>query len=116
MADVNIKQHDLFMATPTLKSNAVDRKVCNKKNLSWLFGADRKSSDGFFYPHLTLMKDSCNLLHFVLIRVFICVFVALPYDVLLYNIAFAEHFPFGLSGIFLLSADKPLLLFIIFLL
>ena len=29
------------MATPTLKSNAGDQKVCKKKNLSWLFGADR---------------------------------------------------------------------------
>ena len=26
----------------TLKSNAGDRKVCKKKNLSWLFGTDRK--------------------------------------------------------------------------
>ena len=67
------------MATPTLKSNAGDRKVCKKKNLSWLSGADRKirpsgslfgitpaslmmpNSDpraDFFYPHLTSMKDS----------------------------------------------------------
>ena len=29
------------MVTPTLKSNAGDQKVCKKKNLSWLFGADR---------------------------------------------------------------------------
>ena len=44
MADVNVKQHDSFMATLTLKSNAGDRKVCKKKNLkSWLFGADRKN-------------------------------------------------------------------------
>ena len=30
------------MATPTLKSNAGDQKVCKKKNQSWLSGADRK--------------------------------------------------------------------------
>ena len=42
MADVNRKERDSLMATPTLKSNAGDRKVCKKKNLSWLFGADRK--------------------------------------------------------------------------
>ena len=42
MVDVNIKQHDSFMATPTLKSKAGDRKLCKKKNRSWLFGADRK--------------------------------------------------------------------------
>ena len=30
------------MAHPTLKSNDGDQKVCEKKNLSWLFGADRK--------------------------------------------------------------------------
>ena len=66
----------------TLKSNAGGQKVCKKKNLSWLFGADRKicpsgslfgltrqsrdakqwPSDGFFYPHLTPMKDSYNVL------------------------------------------------------
>ena len=30
------------MALPMLKSNAGDQKECKKKNLSWLFGADRK--------------------------------------------------------------------------
>ena len=51
------------MVTPTLKSNAGDQKVCKKKNLSWLFGVDRKicplasPSDGFFYLYLTPMKD-----------------------------------------------------------
>ena len=30
-------------AIRTLKSNAGDQKVCKKKNLSWLFGADKKS-------------------------------------------------------------------------
>ena len=30
------------MVTPTLKSNAGGQKVCEKKNLSWLVGADRK--------------------------------------------------------------------------
>ena len=30
------------MATPTLISDTGDQKVCKKKNLSWLFGADRK--------------------------------------------------------------------------
>ena len=62
------------MATPTLKSNAADQKVCKKKNLSWLFDVDRKICplaeprdakqwplDGFFYPHLTPMKGSYNL-------------------------------------------------------
>ena len=31
-----------LMATPMLKSNAGDQKICKKKNISWLFGADRK--------------------------------------------------------------------------
>ena len=66
MADVIVNERDAFMAIPTLKSNAGDRKVCKKKNLSWLFGAkprDAKQwpSGGFFYPHLTLMKDSYNV-------------------------------------------------------
>ena len=30
------------MVTPMLKSNAGDQKVYKKKNLSWLFGTDRK--------------------------------------------------------------------------
>ena len=30
------------MVTPTLRSNVGDQKVCKKKNLSWLFGTDRK--------------------------------------------------------------------------
>ena len=42
MADVNIIEHDSLMETPTLKSNARDQKLCKEKNLSWLFGADRK--------------------------------------------------------------------------
>ena len=36
------RQRDSLMATPTLKSNAGDQKVCKKKNLSCFFGADRK--------------------------------------------------------------------------
>ena len=38
------------MATPTLKSNAGDQKVCKKKNLSGLFDADRniRSSGSLF--------------------------------------------------------------------
>ena len=32
MADVNLYECDSSMATPTLKSNAGDQKVCNKKN------------------------------------------------------------------------------------
>ena len=32
------------MATPTLKSNAGDQKVCKKKNLSWLLGVDGKKN------------------------------------------------------------------------
>ena len=42
MVDVNVKEHSLFMAIHTLTLNAGDRKVCKKKNLSWLFGTDRK--------------------------------------------------------------------------
>ena len=42
MADVNVNERDSFMATPTLKSNAGDRKMCKKKNLLWLFGAYAK--------------------------------------------------------------------------
>ena len=30
------------MATPTLKSNTGGQNVCKKKNLPWLFDADRK--------------------------------------------------------------------------
>ena len=69
------------MATPTLKLNAGDQKVCKKKNLSWFFGADRKICplgslfgitrhsfvmsnsdplDVFFCLHLRPMKDSYN--------------------------------------------------------
>ena len=33
----------LVNGTPTLNSNAGDQKVYKKKNLSWLFGADRKT-------------------------------------------------------------------------
>ena len=36
MADVSVNERDSFMATPTLKSNAGDRKVCKKKKLSWM--------------------------------------------------------------------------------
>ena len=39
MADVNV---GTLMATPTLIPNAGDQKVCKKKNLSLVFGADRK--------------------------------------------------------------------------
>ena len=42
MADVNIQERDSLMATPTLKSNAGAQNVHKKKNLSWLFGVDRK--------------------------------------------------------------------------
>ena len=56
------------MAAPTLKSNAEDQKVCKKKNLSWLFGADRKIRPSgsmtlgrIFYPHLTSIEDSSIL-------------------------------------------------------
>ena len=31
-----------LMVTSTLKSNPGDQKVCKKKKLSWLLGADRK--------------------------------------------------------------------------
>ena len=37
------------MTTPTLKSNIGVQKVCKKKNLSCLFGADRK-----FRPSVSL--------------------------------------------------------------
>ena len=43
MADVNIQERDSLMATPTLKSSAGDEKVCKRKNLSWLFGTNRKN-------------------------------------------------------------------------
>ena len=49
MVDVN--ECDSFMATPALKSNAVDRKVCKKKNLSWLFGPYRKIRHGVTVWH-----------------------------------------------------------------
>ena len=42
MVDDNVKGRGSFMAILTLTSNAGDRKVIKKKNLSWLFGADRK--------------------------------------------------------------------------
>ena len=59
-----------------LKSNTGGQTVCKKKNLSWLFGVDRKISPSveprdakqwpsdrlFFYPHLTPMKDSYTLM------------------------------------------------------
>ena len=40
---VNLEERDTLLAPPMLKSNAGDQKVCKKKNLSWLFGADRKT-------------------------------------------------------------------------
>ena len=58
------------MATPTLKSNAGDQRVCKKKNLSWFFGVDKKirPSGSLFgiTPHLSSMKDSSNLTHVIL--------------------------------------------------
>ena len=42
-ADINIQDYDLLIAIPALKSNAGNKKVCKKKYLSWLFGADRKN-------------------------------------------------------------------------
>ena len=33
VADVNVKEHEAFTATPILKSNAGAQKVCKKKNL-----------------------------------------------------------------------------------
>ena len=38
---VSVKECDSLMVIPTLKSNAGDQRICKKKNLSWLFGADR---------------------------------------------------------------------------
>ena len=78
LADINVWERDLLMMPPMLNSNAGNQKVCMKKNLSWLFGVDRKiwtsgslwhhsakpcdakqwPSDRFFYLHLTHMKDS----------------------------------------------------------
>ena len=69
------------MVTPTLKSNTGDQTVCKEKNLSWLFGADRKvrpsgslfrmtqQSLRFFYPNLTPMKDS-----YIVVCVFLFIF------------------------------------------
>ena len=42
IVDINVKEYSSFMVTPTLTSNAGDRKVCKKKNPSWLFCAERK--------------------------------------------------------------------------
>ena len=42
MADVNILECDSLVTPLTLNSNVGDQKVCKKRNLSWLFGADRK--------------------------------------------------------------------------
>ena len=72
MADINVQELDSWMVTPMLKSDAGDQKVCKKKNLSWLFGADRQNpsksrdtkqwlSDRLFYLHLRPMKDTYNL-------------------------------------------------------
>ena len=62
MADVNVKQPYSFVATPTLKSSAEDQKVCEKKNLSLLFGVDRKfrHSGSLFgiARHSLMMPDS----------------------------------------------------------
>ena len=87
MADVNILERDSLMATPMLKSNTGGQKVCKEKNRSWLFGVDRKirpsgslaslgkardakqwPSEGFFYPHLTPMKDSYSPADIVLLN------------------------------------------------
>ena len=43
MAGINVYDRDSLMATPTSKSNSGDQKACKKKNLPWLFGADRKN-------------------------------------------------------------------------
>ena len=54
MADINVNKCDLFMATPTIKSNAGDQEICKKKNpvvwcvqknlpLGSLFGITRQS-------------------------------------------------------------------------
>ena len=42
IADVNVQERESWMATPMLKINDGDQKVCKKKNISWLFGVDRK--------------------------------------------------------------------------
>ena len=42
MTGVKVLEPDLLIATPMLKSNAGEQKVCKEKNFSWLFGADRK--------------------------------------------------------------------------
>ena len=62
MADVKVLEHNSLMATPTLKSNAGDQNVYKKKNLSWLFGADRKicpsGSLSGITPHSLVMPNS----------------------------------------------------------
>ena len=74
MVNVNEKQCNLLMVTPTLQSKAEDQKVCKKKNLSWLFGARPSGCQTviprgrFFCPHLPPMKDSYNLTHVILPR------------------------------------------------
>ena len=42
VADYNVKEREAFTTTPILKSNAGAQKLCKKKNLSCLFGANRK--------------------------------------------------------------------------
>ena len=43
MVDVNKWEQDSLLSTLTLKSNAADKKVCKKKDLSWSLGVDRKN-------------------------------------------------------------------------
>ena len=62
MADVNIYECDALMANPALKSYPGDQKVCKKKNLPWLFGADRKKfpSESLFGITKFLRAEPCD--------------------------------------------------------
>ena len=63
--DVNFqyggRQRDCLMATPKLKSNAGDHRVCKKKNLLWLFGADRKIGKASWCQTVTLGRIFQNV-------------------------------------------------------
>ena len=52
----NMTPTDWLMATPTLKSNTEDQKVCKKKNLSWLF-------ERFLYSYKSNLNHGKSLNH-----------------------------------------------------
>ena len=56
VADVSVYGWDSLVGTPTWKSNAPDQKICKKKNLSWLFGADIEIGTASWCQTLTLRR------------------------------------------------------------